>query len=139
MAFKQQVRGSRNAVLYFDATSLLHLVTITFKSGEELTPGELFGTARRPDGLGEDIILTVTDATSSGGPVVIEAEIDPADFEGDGSGSVWRVEVGTSDVDSSNNGTEWILFNGLIVWRSEDDARRSTVLIQSTTVEEVGS
>lgn len=143
MAYKQQLRGAQYKVLTLDAESLVHVVTITFKAGEELSPGTLYAYASRINaigpGSGDELDLTVTDVTGGGSQVVIEALIDPADFLGDGERSVWYVEVGTNDPETGASGTDWVMFNGAVVIQTVADSLRSRVVIQSTTIEEEAS
>lgn len=143
MAYKQRLIGSQYKVIPLTAESPVHVVTVTFKDGEELPPGTLFATARRMgsigSGSGDEFDLTVTDLTGSGSPTVVEAIIDPSDFLGDGERSVWFVDIGTNDPGTGLFGTDWVMFVGLVVFKTELDDLRTRVVIQSTTIEEEAS
>lgn len=137
MAYKQQLRGVRNQSVNFSPSSGLHLATITWKPGVEISPGTLYGEANQIGGSGATVNLTVSDVTASGGPVVIEVELDPADFVTALGKSVWQVEVGTNDGGSGTEGIDYVMFSALVVYRDAAEAYTAQMHIASTVIEEV--
>jgi hypothetical protein len=145
MTLKRRLRGSQYRFLRFTEESLTHVATITFKAGEPAPDGTLYGIATRVGGVlgsggsGDEVELTVTDITA-GGPVTIEAILDPADFAIEGEPSVWQFEIGFSDPDAFNGvAVDWQVLVGGIWYRTAEDVYLEKVLIASTTIEEEGS
>lgn len=136
MAYKQRMRGAQNRVLQFSPSSGLHVVTITWKAGVDISPGTLYGTATQVGGAGTTIELSVSDVTAGEGPVVIEVDIDPADFVTELGKSAWQIEVGTSDGGSGEDEIDYVMFSGGVIYRGESEAYLTQTHIASTVIEE---
>lgn len=128
MSEKVILAGATYRGIRMDSDSAVTTVEVTFVEGEDLPDGDLYATATS----GQDsVMLDPVDVTGSAGPVTIQVDIDPTDFEEYGR-RTWALEMGTFD-DSSGE-TSYVMFRGALFFTVA-----IPLVIASTTVQEGGS
>jgi hypothetical protein len=126
MATVTRLAGAVRRVITLRSDQLGKLVTITLAEGEELPEGVLVAEAT----AGEDTLTLTATEVGGSGPVVVELELLPEDFDYYGDRN-WDLVVAIDDSGSGSDPEETraILFDGVV--RFLDIAPR---VIETTTI-----
>lgn len=126
MATVTRLAGAARRIVNLRSDELGRLITITLAESEPLPDGTLVAQATFDT---DEVTLTATEAGGSG-PVVVEVELLPEDFDSYGNRD-WVLEVFVEDTGSGSDPeeTKAILFDGVLRFRVV-----APRVIESTTI-----
>lgn len=127
MATVTRLAGAARRIVNLRSNELGRVITITLVEGETLPEGDL--VAEATFGEYDQVLLTATELGGSG-PVEVEVELLPDDFESYGNRD-WVLEVFVEDAGSGSDPeeTKSILFDGILRFRVVEP-----LVVQSTTI-----